>query len=127
MPLALIITLSGYASSRSGPNLLPLAAVRASTDLTSAKETVCGSFIHVTRGNGNPAFATAIVVWAADHEGKDALTKREVEAYWKGTSRKLPANTARDIGVTVKSAWLMKGEGNTYGASGYGREAIGLS
>jgi hypothetical protein len=76
---------------------------------------------------GNPAFATAIVVWAADHEGKDALTRREIEAYWKGTSRKLPANPSRDIGGAVKSGWLVKGEGNTYSASGYGREAIGLA
>lgn len=76
---------------------------------------------------GNPAIATAIVVWAADHEGKASLTKREIEGYWKGTKLKVPANTARDIGVAVKAGWLLKGEGNTYSASGYGREAIGLS
>ena len=73
-----------------------------------------------------PQIATAIVVWAADHEGKTSLTKGEIEGYWKGTKLKVPANTSRDLGVAVKEGWLLR-KGRDLSATGYGREAIGLA
>lgn len=75
---------------------------------------------------GNSKIATAIVIWAADHEQKDSLTKGEIEKYWKGTRLKVPGNTSRDIGDAVKAGWLLR-DGRKLSASGYGREAIGLS
>lgn len=74
---------------------------------------------------GNAKVATAIVVWAADHEKKDTLTKGEIERYWKGTKLKVPGNTSRDIGEAVKAGWILR-DGRSYSPSGYGREAIGL-
>jgi hypothetical protein len=74
----------------------------------------------------NPAIATAIVVWAADHDGKSSLSSSEIESRWKGTKLKVPGNIRRDIGVAVKNGWLIR-EGRTLSATGYGREAIGLS
>jgi hypothetical protein len=75
---------------------------------------------------GNSKIATAIVVWAADHEQKDGLTTGEIEKYWKSTKLKVPRNTSRDIGAAVKEGWLHR-DGRTLSATGYGREAIGLS
>lgn len=83
-------------------------------------------FLESDEIKANPAIATAIVVWAADHEGKPSLTTREIERYWKDTRLKVPGNTSRDIGVAMKNGWLIKSDGNTYSASGYGRQAIGL-
>jgi hypothetical protein len=74
----------------------------------------------------NPAIATAIVVWAADHDGKTSLTTGEIEKYWKGTPLKVPGNISRDISKAVKSGWLLRNQ-KSYSASGHGREAIGLS
>jgi hypothetical protein len=73
----------------------------------------------------NPEIATAIVVWAADHEQRESLTSGEIVSYWKGTKLKLPGNTSRDIGKAVKAGWLLR-EGRNLSATGYGREAIGL-
>jgi hypothetical protein len=74
----------------------------------------------------NPEVATAIVVWAADHDGKASVGTADVERYWKGTPLKVPANLPRDISKAVKSGWLIR-DGKELTATGFGREAIGLS
>lgn len=74
----------------------------------------------------NSQIATAIVVWAADHDGKTSVTNTDINNYWKGTRLRAPANLARDIQNAVRSGWLNR-EGKSFAATGYGREAIGLS
>ena len=91
-----------------------------------ASKVLLPQFLQSPSIKGNSKIATAIVVWAADHDGKSNLATGEIEKYWKRTPLKVPKNLSRDIGAAVKNGWLLQ-EKRRYSASGYGREAIGLS
>jgi hypothetical protein len=75
----------------------------------------------------NSHIATAIVVWAADHDGKATASLEEIEGYWKGTPYPVPKNLRRDVTAAVKKSWLIREDDKSHTATGYGREAIGLS
>jgi len=92
---------------------------------SAASKVPLPKFLERPEIKGNSKVATAIVIWAADHDSRDGLSKGDIEKSWKGTKLKVPANTSRDIGDAVRAGWLIK-DGRIYSASGFGREAIGL-
>ncbi len=100
----------------------------ATTPQTSAASKVpLPQFLSTIATEGNAKVATAIVAWAADHEGKPKLTAPEIKTYWKNTNVKVPANINRDVEKAQKQGWLIKDNSGAYAISGFGRTAIGLS
>lgn len=94
---------------------------------SAASKVPLPKFLESDKIKTNSEIATGIVVWAADHDGKPSISTGDIERYWKGTRLKVPANTSRDISKATRKGWLVKGDGNTHSASGYGREAIGMT
>ncbi len=115
-------------SSSPAPAEAPAGEAATSPQLDSpASKVPLPEFLERNAIRENPRIATAIVVWAADHDEKRALSTAEIRDYWKGTRLKVPTkNISRDIGKAVRSGWLTR-EGTAVIATGYGRRAIGLT
>jgi hypothetical protein len=66
--------------------------------------------------------ATAILIWSAEHDGKENLTAGEIKKLWAKTHFKSPGNLSRDLGVASKNGWIVY-EGKHYFAHGFGKKA----
>lgn len=68
----------------------------------------------------NALKAAAIVAWAQRYESRESLTPSDVEAYWRKTPYRLPANVARDLGTAATQGWVRQEGHGEYSATGYG-------
>lgn len=70
------------------------------------------------------AKATAIVMWARDHEGKSALKPSDIEAHWRKTTGKVPANPSQVCATAVTHGWLHNEGGGMYSVTGHGEALV---
>jgi hypothetical protein len=70
--------------------------------------------------------ATAILIWSADHGGKERLSAAEIKSLWAKTHFKTPGNLSRDLGVAAKNGWIVpegNGTARVYFVQGFGKKA----
>jgi hypothetical protein len=70
------------------------------------------------------AKATAIVMWARDNGSKDGLKPSEIEAHWRKTSGKVPANPSQVCLTAETQGWLHNEGKGVYSVTGHGEDMV---
>jgi hypothetical protein len=70
------------------------------------------------------AKATAIVMWAKYREDRAGLKPGDIEAYWRRTPGKAPANPSQVCASAVAQGWLHSEGSAVYSVTGHGEAMV---